>query len=279
MELQQFHDYGHQDQETIQYLEKHLAVERQLGYAEGMAQAARDQFCTTSWGCSPVQYHSNNEYARELQRAADKSQRSYWEEECHSDQTSGAGPSYSRPPSLSHHDHHGPTHPTTTTQRAQQPELPGPSHPTPAETITIKVKTNMWPEPLSIKPSRLACLPLLSEAVATGMKTMVVRVANAPKKPKDVADYHQRLASSMGLQSQRRLPTSSTYSAEQPIFNTITAWPWAMRSTAASLRQTKDIYNVVLSLQSLLTLRCCDDNRPTSSKSTCRRSNESPTSQ
>ena len=75
--------------------------------------------------------------------------------------------------------------------RARQPELPGPSRPTLAETITVKVKTNMWPEPLSIKPSRLACLPLPLEAVATDMKTMVVRVANAPKKPEDVADYHQ----------------------------------------------------------------------------------------
>ena len=49
----------------------------------------------------------------------------------------------------------------------------------------------MWPEPSSIKPLRLACLPLPSEAVATDMKTMVVRVANAPKKPEDAADYHQ----------------------------------------------------------------------------------------
>ena len=191
MELQQFRDYGRQDQETIQYLEKCLAVKQQLGYAEGMAQAARDQFCTTSRGHSPVWYHSDDEYARELQHAADESQCSYREEERHSDQTSGAGPSYSRPPSSSRHDHHGPTHPTTTTQHAQQPKLPGPSCPTPAETITVKVKTNMWPEPSSIKPLRLACLPLPSEVEATNMKTMVVRVANAPKKPEDAAAYHQ----------------------------------------------------------------------------------------
>ena len=49
----------------------------------------------------------------------------------------------------------------------------------------------MWPEPSSIKPLRLACLPLPSEAVATDMKTMVIHVANAPKKPEDAADYHQ----------------------------------------------------------------------------------------
>ena len=95
MELQRFRDYGCQDQETIQYLEKRLAVERQLSYAEGMAQAARDQFCTTSRGCSPVRYYSDNEYACELQRATDEPRHSYWEEECCSDQTSGAGPSYS----------------------------------------------------------------------------------------------------------------------------------------------------------------------------------------
>ena len=65
------------------------------------------------------------------------------------------------------------------------------SCPTPAETITIKVKTNMWPKPSSIKPLRLACLPLPSEAEATDMKTMVIHVTNAPKKPEDAADYHQ----------------------------------------------------------------------------------------
>ena len=79
----------------------------------------------------------------------------------------------------------------STTQHARQPELPGPLHPAPAETITVKVKTNMWPEPLSIKPSRLACLPLPSEAEATNMKTMVVCIANAPKKPEDMTDYHR----------------------------------------------------------------------------------------
>ena len=49
----------------------------------------------------------------------------------------------------------------------------------------------MWPKPSSIKPSRLACLPLPSEAEATNMKTIVIHVANAPKKPEDTADYHQ----------------------------------------------------------------------------------------
>ena len=123
MELQRFR--GHQDQETIQYLEKHLAVKRQLSYAEGMAQAARDQFHTTSRGRSPVQYHGDDEYTRELQRAAEESRRSYQEEERHSDQTSGAGPLHSQPPSSSRRDHHRPTHPSTT-QRARQAELPGP---------------------------------------------------------------------------------------------------------------------------------------------------------
>ena len=155
-----------------------------------MAQATRDQFRTTSWGRSPVQYHGNDESACEPQRAAEESRHSYQEEECHSDQTLGAGPSHSRPPLSSRCDHHGPTCPTTTTQRTWQPKLHGPSRPTPAETITIKVKTNMWPEPLSIKPLRLVCLPLPFEAEATDMKTMVIRVANAPKKPEDVADYH-----------------------------------------------------------------------------------------
>ena len=49
----------------------------------------------------------------------------------------------------------------------------------------------MWPEPSSIKPLRLVCQPLPSEAVATDMKTMVICVANTPKKPEDMADYHQ----------------------------------------------------------------------------------------
>ena len=155
-----------------------------------MAQAARDQFHTTLWGCSPVWYHGDDEYACKLQCAAEESQCSYWEEECCSDQPSGAGPSHSRPSSASCRDHHRPTCPSIT-QRAWQPKLPSPSHPTLAETITVKVKTNMWPEPSSIKPLRLACLPLPSEVEATGMKTMVICIANTPKKPKDVADYHQ----------------------------------------------------------------------------------------
>ena len=73
MELQRFRDYGRQDQETIQYLEKRLAVERQLGYAEGMAQATRDQFRMTLRGRSPVRYYGDDKYACELQRTADKS--------------------------------------------------------------------------------------------------------------------------------------------------------------------------------------------------------------
>ena len=73
MELQRFCDYRCQDQETIQYLEKRLAVERQLGYVEGMAKAAQDQFHTTSWGRSPVRYHGDNEYTHELQHAAEGS--------------------------------------------------------------------------------------------------------------------------------------------------------------------------------------------------------------
>ena len=189
MELQRFCDYRCQDHETIQYLEKRLAVERQLGYVEGMAQATRDQFHTTSWGRSPVWYHGDNEYTHGLQHAAEGSRCSYREEECHSANIR-SWPPHSRPPSSSCRNHHGLTCPSTT-QHAWQPELPRPSRPTPAETITIKVKTNMWPEPSSIKPSRHACLPLPLEAEATNMKTMVVHIANAPKKPKDVADYHQ----------------------------------------------------------------------------------------
>ena len=73
MELQRFRDYRRQDQETIQYLEKRLAVERQLSYAEGMAQTTRDQFHTTSWGRSPVWYHGNDEYACKLQHTTDES--------------------------------------------------------------------------------------------------------------------------------------------------------------------------------------------------------------
>ena len=71
----------------------------------------------------------------------------------------------------------------------------------------------MWPEPLSIKPSRLACLPLPSEAVATNMKTMVIRVANAPKKPEDAADYHQLWA---GLINGITIPETFTH-----IFNVL----------------------------------------------------------
>ena len=42
MELERHHDYGRQDQETIRLLEHRLAVERQLGYAEGLAKPPKN---------------------------------------------------------------------------------------------------------------------------------------------------------------------------------------------------------------------------------------------
>ena len=73
MELERHRDYGRQDQETIQLLEHRLAVERQLGYAEGLAQAAQEQLRTTSRGHSPPWYYHNDDYVCDLQRAAEDS--------------------------------------------------------------------------------------------------------------------------------------------------------------------------------------------------------------
>ena len=70
MELERHRDYGRQDQETIRLLERRLAVERQLSYAEGLAQAAQEQLRTTSRGRSPPRYYHDDDYARDLQRAA-----------------------------------------------------------------------------------------------------------------------------------------------------------------------------------------------------------------
>ena len=70
MELERHRDYGCQDQETIRLLECRLAVERQLGYAEGLAQAAQEQLRTTSRGRSPPWYYHDNDYVHDLQRAA-----------------------------------------------------------------------------------------------------------------------------------------------------------------------------------------------------------------
>ena len=93
----------------------------------------------------------------------------------------------------------------------------------------------MWPEPLPL------------EVEATDMKTMVIHIANAPKKPEDAADYHQLWAN---LVNRITIPETFTciFNVIGRTANTEYYYCMATRSIVTSLQQTKDIYNVVLSL-------------------------------
>jgi hypothetical protein len=69
-ELQRLREYGREDREQIRTLERRLAAERQLGIAEGLAQAARMQMAQQrSRGPSPTRRYDDDDYARDLRRA------------------------------------------------------------------------------------------------------------------------------------------------------------------------------------------------------------------
>jgi hypothetical protein len=55
--------------------------------------------------------------------------------------------------------------------------------------LVIKTKTNNWPDPNSIRPARLACLPLPKGAKYTAVKTAVVNIADPPEYPEEVTSY------------------------------------------------------------------------------------------
>jgi hypothetical protein len=93
-ELQRLCEFGREDRERIRYLERQLTAERQLGIAEGLAQAAR-QLMEQSRGPSPTRYYDKDEYVRDMRRAAEESRRTHREERAYPDPSSGAGPSRS----------------------------------------------------------------------------------------------------------------------------------------------------------------------------------------
>jgi hypothetical protein len=59
----------------------------------------------------------------------------------------------------------------------------------------MKTKTSGWPDPNSIWPARLACLPLPKGAKYTAVKMAVVNIANPPECPEEATSYAHLWAS------------------------------------------------------------------------------------
>jgi hypothetical protein len=161
-EVQHLRDYGREDQMRIHFLERQMATERQLGYAEGLAQATQIQLCSPTMdreygrGCPPGRNYDNN-HARDLHHATEESRRMY-RNESRGQSASGTGPLGSGP-SLSSSQHHPSRPPPPEISKAGQrePLRQAPLPPLPNEMV-VKTKTNGWAEPKSIQPERLACI-------------------------------------------------------------------------------------------------------------------------
>jgi hypothetical protein len=171
-----------------------MATERQLRYAEGLAQAAQIQLHgpTTdreySWGRPPGRDY-NDDHARDLHHVTEESRRMYCDES-HGQSASGAGPSRSGP-SLSLSRYHPSRLPPPEILKARQRELPRQAPPLPPNEMVVKTKTNSWVEPKSIRPERLACIPL-----PEGIKyTAVVPIINPPQYPEEATSYANLWAS------------------------------------------------------------------------------------
>jgi hypothetical protein len=63
------------------------------------------------------------------------------------------------------------------------------SPPLPPNEMVIKTKTNSWAEPKSIRPERLACIPLPEGIKYTAMKTAIVPIINLPQYPEEATSY------------------------------------------------------------------------------------------
>jgi hypothetical protein len=101
-EVQRLCDYGREDQMRIHFLKQ------QLGYAEGLVQAAQIQLHSPTmdhkygWGC-PLGCDYDDDHACDLHHVTEESRQTY-RNESHGQSTSGAGPSWSGPSSsLSRH--------------------------------------------------------------------------------------------------------------------------------------------------------------------------------
>jgi hypothetical protein len=112
-EVHRLRDYGREDQMRIHFLERQMATERQLGYTEGLAQAAQLQLrgptTDRKYGRGhPPGRDYDDDHARDLRHATEESHRTY-HDESRGHSTSGAGPSRSGPSSSSSR-HHLPGH-------------------------------------------------------------------------------------------------------------------------------------------------------------------------
>jgi hypothetical protein len=197
-EVQRLRDYGREDQMRIHFLEWQMVTEQQLGYAERLAQAAQLQLRgpTTDreygQGCPPGRDY-DNDHARNLRRATEESCRTY-RDESHGHSASGAGPSRSSPSSSSSRHHPSGLPPPEISKAGQHepprqaPPPPPPLPPLPNEMV-VKTKTNGWAEPKSIRPERLACIPLPEGIKYTAMKTAVVTIVDPPQYPEEAMSY------------------------------------------------------------------------------------------
>jgi hypothetical protein len=117
-EVQRLRKYGCQDQMRINFLQRQLVAERQLGHAEGLAQAAQIQLHGPptdreySRGC-PSGRDYDDDYACDLRRATEDSHQTF-RDESRGPSSLGAGPSRSGPSSSSRPHPAGPPPPTTT---------------------------------------------------------------------------------------------------------------------------------------------------------------------
>jgi hypothetical protein len=123
-EVQRLHEYRCQNQMRINFLQRQLVAEQQLGHARGLAQATQIQLHGPpadreySRGC-PSGYDYNNDYMRNLRRATDNSRQTF-RNFCCGHSSSGAGPLRSGPSSSLSRPHPVGLPPPTNTRGGQQ---------------------------------------------------------------------------------------------------------------------------------------------------------------
>ena len=145
------------------------------------------------------------------------------------------------------------------------------------DTITIKVKTNLWPEPGNLTVPQLSCLPLPAELQYSGMKHVTVNIANPLPNPEEAVNYLHLWA---GFVNRITVPETFTYSVScidrlTPIFTN--PQPWDMPFFTASRRQITNTSPRMPSMHSLSTLQCCDANCRTSPDYGSKRSSRTQT--
>jgi hypothetical protein len=74
-------------------------------------------------------------------------------------------------------------------RRAARATLPSILLPPLPNELVVKTKTNGWPDPSSIQPAQLACLPLPEGAKYTAVKMAIVNIADPPEYPEEATSY------------------------------------------------------------------------------------------